>query len=73
DATSQPQHEFWHDDVSIVDAGLFSADRILRARQLTDLYLLALAIVHQGRRITFDKGISLIAVTDARTAHLVIL
>ncbi|MGI9303023.1 MAG: TA system VapC family ribonuclease toxin [Gammaproteobacteria bacterium] len=73
DATSQPQHEFWHDDVSIVDAGLFSADRILSARQLTDLYLLALAIAHQGRLITFDKGIPLIAVTGARTAHLVIL
>src|SRR5688572_23658980 len=37
-------HEFWADDISIVDEGLFDRGRILGPRQLTDVYLLALAV-----------------------------
>jgi predicted nucleic acid-binding protein len=40
-------------------------------RQLTDLYLLALAVAHQGRFITFDARIPVTAVRGARPEHLV--
>ena len=42
-------------------------------RQLTDLYLylLALAVAHNGRFITFDAQIALSAVRGATARHLV--
>jgi predicted nucleic acid-binding protein len=38
---------------------------------LTDLYLLALAVHHGGRLVTFDRHIALGAVAGARPEHLV--
>jgi predicted nucleic acid-binding protein len=43
------------------------------AGQLTDLYLLALAVKHAGRLVSFDRRIPLSAVQGARAEHLVIL
>jgi toxin-antitoxin system PIN domain toxin len=63
-------HEFWPDDISLRDEKIFAAERIHSSRQLTDLYLLALAAQHQGRLATFDQGIPLSAVTNARPANL---
>lgn len=39
--------------------------------QLTDLYLLALAVKYGGRLVTFDQRIPLSAVQGARVEHLV--
>jgi len=72
-AISQPEHAFWKDDLSIVDVLHFNTDRILASRQITDLYLLALAVQHGGRLITFDKAIPLTAVPKARPEHLLVL
>ena len=58
-------HEFWPDDVSLRDPKMFVTDRVLTSRQLTDLYLLALAAKHKGRLATFDKGIPVSAVRGA--------
>jgi uncharacterized protein len=38
---------------------------------LTDLYLLALAVAHGGRLVTFDAQIPLSAVHGATAQHLV--
>lgn len=72
-AISQPEHAFWNDDLSIVDAIHFNTDRILSSKQITDLYLLALAVQNGGRLITFDKAIPLTAVPKAGSDHLVVL
>ncbi len=69
---AQSDHEFWPDDISLRDEKLFAAERIHSARQLTDLYLLALAAKHRGRLVTFDKGIPLSAVSHAKAANLCI-
>lgn len=45
-------------------------DRMHGHRQLTDLYLLALALEHGGRLFTFDAQLPLSAVRGAGTAHL---
>jgi len=63
-------HQFWPDDVSVRDPAVFGADRIHGPRQLTDLYLLALAVRHKGRLATFDEGIALSAVADAERRNL---
>ena len=66
-------HEFWADDISILDDSLFVAGRIHGPRQITDLYLLAMAAKHNGRLVTFDQSIPLSAVHGAKSANLVTL
>ena len=63
-------HEFWPDEISLRNETIFARERIHSSRQLTDLYLLALAVVHQGRLVTFDRGIPLSAVPHATMANL---
>lgn len=72
-ATASPHHAFWSDDVSVLDARLIDAERVHGPRQLTDLYLLAMAVRHQGRFVSFDSGIALAAVHEARSEHLLVL
>jgi len=72
-ATEAEFHEFWPDDASILDSSLIDASRIHGPRQLTDVYLVALAVQHAGRFVTFDTGIPLAAAIRAKTRHLVVL
>ncbi|MES3003674.1 MAG: TA system VapC family ribonuclease toxin [Pseudomonadota bacterium] len=64
-------HEFWRDDASILDAELFHQAHMHSHRQITDLYLLGLAIKNGGRLVSFDIRIPLTAVNGATQAHLV--
>lgn len=48
-------------------------DQVLSSRQITDAYLLALAVEHGGRFVTLDRGIPLGAVGGALAKHLVAL
>ena len=73
EASATAFHEFWPDDVSLLDARVVDAARIHGPRQLTDVYLLALAVRHGGRFVTFDASVPLDAVRDAKKHHLVIL
>lgn len=66
----QTDHEFWPDDISVRSEKLFVSARIHSSRQITDLYLLALAVEHAGRLVTFDRGIPLSGVRNATTANL---
>lgn len=70
-AFSQRAHEFWADDLSLFDAQRIRRDRIHGHRQLTDIYLLALAVKHGGRLVTLDTAIPLEAVRGATAKHLV--
>ena len=72
-STSTRFHEFWADSISLLDAAQFHHAHIHNPRQLTDLYLLALAVHHGGRLVTFDRLIALSAVPRARPEHLVAL
>ncbi len=72
-AASTTHHEFWPDDISILGGAGVDRTRIHGARQLTDTYLLALAIRHGGRLVTFDRAIPLSAVSGAARRHLVVL
>ena len=72
-ATAHSAHEFWPDDLSLLVAGLIDATRIHGPRQLTDAYLLALAVKHGGRLVTFDGAIPTSAVIGAKPRHLLSL
>ena len=66
-------HTFWPDDVSITDAAGFDWDRLEGHQQVTDIYLLALAVAHGGRLVTFNQRIQPGAVKGSRPEHLVTL
>jgi uncharacterized protein len=68
-----PGHVFWLDDISIADAQTFNHGHLLGPKQITDLYLLALAVKNNGRLVTFDRGISIQAARGAKQEHLVVL
>ena len=72
-ALNHAAHEFWAEDVSIVDSKIIDATRIHGARQITDAYLLALAVRHGGRLVSFDAGIALASVKGAAAKHLITL
>ncbi|MCC7076814.1 MAG: PIN domain-containing protein [Acidimicrobiia bacterium] len=72
-ACADPAHEFWTCDVSVLDTALLDATRIHGPRQVSDAYLLALATVHTGRFVTFDRAIDLSAVPPATEANLTVL
>jgi toxin-antitoxin system PIN domain toxin len=67
---SQTDHEFWPDNLSLRDEAIFAWERIHSSRQLTDLYLLALAVKNRGRLVTFDQGISLSSIHKAEAMNL---
>ena len=48
-------------------------DRVLTSRQITDAYLLALAVARKGHLVTFDRGISVDAVPGAAKNNLTTL
>jgi toxin-antitoxin system PIN domain toxin len=73
EACRQDIHEFWPDEVSLVDSDVVDPTRIHGPRQLTDIYLLALTVQHEGRLVTFDAGTPLAAVRKATTQNLLIL
>jgi toxin-antitoxin system PIN domain toxin len=73
EASAGTRHEFWPDDISLLDARVADAARIHGPRQLTDLYLLALAVRRGGQFVTFDASISRDAVKGAEKRHVVIL
>lgn len=70
-AVEAPHHEFWASSVSLVDEERFQDDHILGHRQVTDIYLLALAVENDGRFVTFDRNVPLDAVREATREHLV--
>lgn len=73
EATAHERHAFIPDDISIADSRHIAASHLLGPKVITDIYLLALAIKHDARFVTFDRGISLSAVIGATTAHLIVL
>jgi len=66
-------HEFWPDDISLLDPSCFHAKRILGPKQLTDIYLLGLAASQGGRLITFDRKITPAAVLGASEKNLFVI
>ncbi|MEF3168215.1 MAG: PIN domain-containing protein [Deltaproteobacteria bacterium] len=73
EAAQDPSHEFWPDDVNLLEGGACDWSRILGHRQVTDAYLLALAVKHGGRFVTLDRRIVPESLSGATSAHLVVL
>lgn len=50
-------HEFWPDEISLLDRSRFDPEAIFGHKQLTDIYLLGLAMHKRGKFITFDQRV----------------
>lgn len=72
-ATADASHEFWPDSVSILETGRLEWNHVLTSRQITDAYLLALAVARGGCLVTLDRGITVKAVPGATTKNLILL
>jgi len=70
EATGTKWHEFWPDAVSLLDHDWVNWGQVLGSRQVTDVYLLALAKYHGGRLVTLDRSVPLAAVPGVTAEHL---
>ena len=70
--TASGGHQFWRDAISLRD-DLFDLSRAAGARQLTDIYLLGLAVNRKGCLATFDRSIPIGAVRGATRSHLLMI
>ena len=58
--TALPGHRFWPDHLAVAD--VCPPDGIVAThRQITDAYLLALAVAHDGVLATLDRGVRWLA------------
>jgi uncharacterized protein len=67
-----PGHVFWKDDFSLIESDLIDVGQIATPAQVTDTYLLALAVANNGQLATLDRRLSPAAVRRGRAALHVI-
>jgi toxin-antitoxin system PIN domain toxin len=70
--TASGHHRFWRDVLALSDP-TFDFRLLQGFRQLTDVYLLALAVKRGGALATFDRTIPRAAVRDATADHLLLI
>jgi uncharacterized protein len=51
-----PRHEFWKDDLNLAEAVSAFEDRLVGHQQITDAYLLGLAMHKKGKLATLDRS-----------------
>jgi uncharacterized protein len=64
---------FLPEAISLVDETRFNRNAMHGPKQLTDIYLLGLAVAHDVTLVTFNRNIPLSAVRNATPAHLTVL
>jgi uncharacterized protein len=72
-ATASDFHQFWSDDITLIDPSVVNPAFALTSAMLTDVYLLALAVKNGGRLVTLDARINIESVIGAKPEHLVVL
>lgn len=70
--TALTGHQFWPDDIRLMDPALLDDARLLHHGQVTDSYLLALAVAHRGKLVSFDRRLVPDAVRGGRQALVLI-
>ena len=66
-------HQFWPDDISLREIDRFDVGVIRGHQQVTDVFLLGLAVKHGGRFVTLDQRVPLAAVKGATRASLEVI
>lgn len=68
-----PGHTFWEDDISLAWSELIDPTKLVGYRQITDAHLVALAIRHGGKLVTFDRGMSQVVPPHTDAKDLLVL
>ncbi len=63
-------YEFWPDEVSLLDSKIFNEALIAGSRQVTDVYLLGLAMRHNASLVSFDRALAWHGVRGATAAMI---
>lgn len=63
-----PNHQFWPDALSLLTERGVDPSRLLEAGQVTDAYLLALAVHNGGTLVSFDRRLAPTAVAGGQAA-----
>lgn len=71
-ATRMQAHTFWTCDLPLT-GDHFRPQHLLGHHQLTDTYLLGLAVHHHGTFVTLDRRVDLQTVTGAGPEHLTLI
>ena len=66
-------HEFWPDSLSLRTETKVNWSRVLGHNQITDVYLLALAVANKGCLVTLDHRVALSTVIGAVNGNLMLL
>ncbi|MEO8127336.1 MAG: TA system VapC family ribonuclease toxin [Bryobacteraceae bacterium] len=66
-------HHFWEASVTLLDGSLFRLAALGGHRNVTDAYLLGLAVRNHGRLATFDRSIPTKAIQGYAATHLVLI
>lgn len=68
-----PNHRFWPARLDLLNQQHFDLSALTGHRQITDAYLLALAVKNGGCFVTFDRGVALGGVVGAQSRHITVL
>jgi uncharacterized protein len=71
--TTADDCEFWPDSVSLTDTALFDHSKLLSHKQVTDAYLLGLAVSRNAGLVTTDRNMSQAVVPAAEKYQLLVL
>ncbi len=72
DLIQAADHVFWPDDLSLAESPLIDPTALRTSGQITDSYLLALAVSRGGELATFDRRLSTAAVRGGAAAlHMI--
>lgn len=69
--TEHPNHQFWPDELGVAEALAGLRSRLLGHQQVTDAYLVALAIHHKGKLATLDQRVGEMLVDRPSERHVV--
>jgi predicted nucleic acid-binding protein len=72
-AITNTNHRRLDQSVSLLDSDRFLPSKLVSHRQITDLYLLGMAILHDVKLITFDMNIPTHAAIGFEPRHLLVL
>ena len=69
---NHPSHRFWPDDLSFPEAAEPVLKQMQGHQQVTDAYLLGLALRRKAKLATMDRGVSSLLPRDKQTAIVVL-
>jgi toxin-antitoxin system PIN domain toxin len=68
--TAHRHHQFWPADIDFTASHGLVCRPLMGHQQVTDAYLLALAVSHKGRLVTFDRGLAALLPAEYLDQHV---